>query len=256
MSDHIDAVRVIAETLGYEYLNNPIVHAHLRELRRGRDAVPILCACIRDLVRALATTQIPGPPQTLGREGQLVTPEEYAKAMYAGARRECQGPVCSNEVPACFGILFETAPGEWKYEPHGGAREAHCVYECAAFAAEHNVIVRMTFGLFQHEFDCRQSASKKPINIDLRTAAKLIGEATNGMLPNGARDIVAAAVVRVATEADIAPGDPVRLMSGGPLMYVEEVQGGMARCRWTKPSGLVERGEFPVECLEPAEDGN
>lgn len=60
--------------------------------------------------------------------------------------------------------------------------------------------------------------------------------------------------VLAATETDpFGKAEPVRLKSGGPTMYVESIgTDGKLRCRWTKPSGLVEHGEFAPECVEAA----
>lgn len=52
-----------------------------------------------------------------------------------------------------------------------------------------------------------------------------------------------------------AIGELVRLNSGGPVMAVEGPgkEPGKLRCRWTKPSGLVEHGDFDRECVEAVE---
>lgn len=95
----------------------------------------------------------------------------------------------------------------------------------------------------------------------LAEAAKLINLATNTALPADAVDMLADSFKRAATAIiePIAVGDAVRHKNGGPqspLMYVEEIHDGNARCHWTKASGLKERALFPVESLEPADDGN
>jgi uncharacterized protein YodC (DUF2158 family) len=60
---------------------------------------------------------------------------------------------------------------------------------------------------------------------------------------------------RTDEPAAFAISDPVRLKSGGPVMYVEEIGAdGKLRCRWTKPSGLIDRAVFDPECVEPAEE--
>lgn len=61
--------------------------------------------------------------------------------------------------------------------------------------------------------------------------------------------------IPVAAIAAFAVGEPVRLKTGGPVMYIEEIEESKVRCRWTKASGLIERGVFDPEELEPAEDG-
>lgn len=62
--------------------------------------------------------------------------------------------------------------------------------------------------------------------------------------------------LNVVDRLSFAIADPVRLKTGGNLMHVEAALGdGRIRCKWTKPSGLVEHGEFASEDLEHAEDG-
>lgn len=56
----------------------------------------------------------------------------------------------------------------------------------------------------------------------------------------------------VSTPADhqpepLQPHDPVRRRSDNQQMTVEAVEEDGIRCRWTKPSGLVERGKFKPE---------
>ncbi len=46
------------------------------------------------------------------------------------------------------------------------------------------------------------------------------------------------------------PGDIVMLKSSGPKMTVESVTETDATCRWTKSTGLVQRKDFPMVCLE------
>lgn len=46
-----------------------------------------------------------------------------------------------------------------------------------------------------------------------------------------------------------APGRPVVLNSGGPVMDVEWVEGGTALCRWKDGDGKIARAVIPTACL-------
>jgi uncharacterized protein YodC (DUF2158 family) len=48
---------------------------------------------------------------------------------------------------------------------------------------------------------------------------------------------------------DLRLGATVRLNSGGPLMTVAGVQGGVANCRWATEYGEIATATFPVTAL-------
>lgn len=46
-------------------------------------------------------------------------------------------------------------------------------------------------------------------------------------------------------------GDKVKLKSGGPVMLVVEIEGGIIVCGWPRRIGGVTEAAWPAECLVP-----
>ena len=52
---------------------------------------------------------------------------------------------------------------------------------------------------------------------------------------------------------EFAPGDLVVLRSGGPMLTIASIGGGHAHCIWFSAEETLQRGEIPLQCLDPAD---